>query len=43
MFDSRREFCMGVPGWGCIPSEGVDWYKKHADGKEGYAFMHIPI
>lgn len=34
---------MGVPGWGCISPDGVNWYKNNADGKEGYAFMHIPL
>ena len=43
IFDSGHENCLGVEGWDCVPPEAVSWYHKNADGKPGFAFMHIPL
>lgn len=43
IFDSGHENCLGVKGWDCVPPEAVTWYHANADGKPGFAFMHIPL
>ena len=49
-FDSQQYTCLGVPGFGCVAHETVDWYyetsrrleKEQGGKKPGVAFMHIP-
>lgn len=49
-FDSNRNDCMGVVGWGCVDHSAIDWYRAKSlelemeqnGRKPGVAFMHIP-
>jgi hypothetical protein len=51
IFDSGQNGCQGVPGWGCVQSSQVEWYKNESayftqqSGKviPGVAFFHIPL
>ena len=51
LFDSGREDCEGVDGWGCIEPYSVEWYLQMSQDLEanfkrkipGLAFFHIPI
>lgn len=51
MFDSGHTGCMGVPGWGCIQTGQVSWYKEQSKKLTnesghpipGMAFFHIPL
>lgn len=49
-FDSGDYDCYGVKGYGCIPSDVVQWYREKSQElaiqqngvKKGIAFFHIP-
>jgi hypothetical protein len=49
-FDSHRDYCQGVRGWGCAQPNQVDWYRDHARVleqqsaiKPAIGFIHIPL
>jgi len=49
-FDSNRNNCLNVEGWGCVDHSAVNWYRTKSielesvqnGRKPGVAFMHIP-
>ena len=49
-FDSNRNDCLNVAGWGCVDHSAVNWYRTKSvelesiqnGRKPGVAFMHIP-
>lgn len=51
VLDSGQNGCQGVPGWGCVQSSQVAWYKnestrinkKYGRVVPGVAFFHIPL
>eukprot|EP00358_Blepharisma_japonicum_P006876 CAMPEP_0202942298 /NCGR_PEP_ID=MMETSP1395-20130829/2454_1 /ASSEMBLY_ACC=CAM_ASM_000871 /TAXON_ID=5961 /ORGANISM="Blepharisma japonicum, Strain Stock R1072" /LENGTH=288 /DNA_ID=CAMNT_0049638353 /DNA_START=152 /DNA_END=1018 /DNA_ORIENTATION=+ len=42
-FDTGSQVCYGIPGWGCVSHEAVQWYTSNEKGLPGLAFMHIPL
>jgi len=50
-FDSGDDDCQGVPGWGCVQPDQVDWYRSISRNQtQSYgrivpalAFQHIPV
>jgi hypothetical protein len=49
-FDSHRDYCQGVRGWGCALPSQVDWYRTHAQQlnsdqqiRPSIGFIHIPL
>jgi hypothetical protein len=43
--------CAGIPGWGCVNSDQVEWYRHTSSSlqrlyggpKPSLAFFHIPV
>ncbi|KAJ5070324.1 hypothetical protein M0811_10990 [Anaeramoeba ignava] len=50
-FDTGDSDCEGVPGWGCVYPDQIEWYKnisnylkeKNGETKPALAFFHIPF